>query len=128
MFWRGGSGKAPEVATQAFQERSEDISDFMKRSFGDEIDKIFVCAGAGGGTGAGSVISAVRSAVEVQSDSGSSKKVGVILALPKASEGKRVNANAANTLNQAYDLVEQGIVSPLILIDNEKKSGNFILI
>ena len=40
--------------------------------------------------------------------------------MPKASEGKRVNANAANTLNEAYDLVEQGIVSPLILIDNEK--------
>jgi cell division GTPase FtsZ len=56
----------------------------------------------------------------VQSSSGSSKKVGVILALPKASEGKRVNANAANTLNQVYDLVEQNIVSPLILIDNEK--------
>ena len=92
----------------------------MKRSFGDDVDKIFVCAGAGGGTGAGSVVPAVRSAMEVQAKSNSSKKVGVILALPKASEGKRVNANAANTLNQVYDLVEQGIVSPLILIDNEK--------
>ena len=119
-FGEGGAGKAPEVATQAFQEKSEDISDFMKRSFGDNVDKIFVCAGAGGGTGAGSVISAVRSAVEIQANSETSKKVGVILALPKASEGKRVNANAANTLNEAYDLVDQGIVSPLILIDNEK--------
>ena len=119
-FGEGGAGKAPEVATQAYQEKSEDISDFMKRSFGDNVDKIFVCAGAGGGTGAGSVVPAVRSAVEAQASSGSSKKVGVILALPKASEGKRVNANAANTLNQVYDLVEQDIVSPLILIDNEK--------
>jgi cell division GTPase FtsZ len=119
-FGEGGAGKAPQVATQAFQEKSEDISDFMKRSFGDNVDKIFVCAGAGGGTGAGSVISAVRSAVEIQANSETSKKVGVILALPKASEGKRVNANAANTLNEAYDLVDQGIVSPLILIDNEK--------
>jgi len=119
-FGEGGAGKAPEVATQAFQEKSEDISDFMRRSFGDNVDKIFVCAGAGGGTGAGSVISAVRSAVEIQANSETSKKVGVILALPKASEGKRVNANAANTLNEAYDLVDQGIVSPLILIDNEK--------
>ena len=119
-FGDGGAGKAPEVATQAYQEKSEDISDFMKRSFGDNVDKIFVCAGAGGGTGAGSVVPAVRSAMEVQAKSSSSKKVGVILALPKASEGKRVNANAANTLNQVYDLVEQGIVSPLILIDNEK--------
>jgi cell division GTPase FtsZ len=119
-FGEGGAGKAPEVATQAFQEKSEDISDFMRRSFGDNVDKIFVCAGAGGGTGAGSVISAVRSAVEIQANSETSKKVGVILALPKASEGKRVNANAANTLNETYDLVDQGIVSPLILIDNEK--------
>ena len=57
-FGEGGAGKAPEVATQAFQEKSEDISDFMRRSFGDNVDKIFVCAGAGGGTGVGSVISA----------------------------------------------------------------------
>lgn len=47
-------------------------------------------------------------------------KVGVILALPKNSEGKRVNANAHQVLNQAYDLVKEGVVSPLILIDNEK--------
>ena len=62
-FGEGGAGKAPEVATQAFQEKVN-ISDFLERSFGDEIDKIFVCAGAGGGTGAGSVVSAVRSAVK----------------------------------------------------------------
>ena len=121
-FGEGGAGKAPDVAAKAYTENSEDILDFMKRSFGDEVDRIFICAGAGGGTGAGSVVPAVKSAIELTatSSSSSSKKVGVILALPKASEGKRVNANAADTLSKVYDLVDQGIVSPLIIIDNEK--------
>ncbi len=120
-FGEGGAGKSPDVAAEAYREKGEDILDFMKRSFGDEIDRIFVCAGAGGGTGAGSVVPLVRSALEINASSNeSTKKVGLILALPKASEGKRVNANAARTLDEAFSLVDEGIVSPLILIDNEK--------
>ena len=31
----------------------DDVLDFMRRSFGEDLDRIFVCAGAGGGSGAG---------------------------------------------------------------------------
>ena len=120
-FGEGGAGKIPEVAHKAFREKREDILDFMRRSFGDEVDRVFVCAGAGGGTGAGSVEPLVNTVVELQASIRSqSKKVGLILALPKYSEGKKVNANAFNTLNHAWHLVDTGIISPLILIDNEK--------
>ena len=50
----------------------------------------------------------------------SSMCLGVILALPKASEGKRVGANALGTLEEIWEYVDSGQVSPLILLDNEK--------
>ena len=120
-FGEGGAGKNPEKAANLFKDNREDITDFLRRSLGDGYDRIFVCAGAGGGTGAGSVCPMTILAHEIQAALNSGhKKVGVILALPKASEGKKVNANAFNILNSVYGLVEKQIVGPLIIIDNEK--------
>jgi cell division protein FtsZ len=119
-FGKGGAGKDPKKAGEAFEKNKEDILDFCHRSFGDGYDRIFVCAGAGGGTGAGTVDPLARLSKQIQEAVGSNNKVGVILALPKKSEGKRVNANAFATLEHVYGMVNKGIVSPLILIDNEK--------
>tara|TARA_Y100000310_G_scaffold294574_1_gene325153 strand:+ start:7542 stop:8711 length:1170 start_codon:yes stop_codon:yes gene_type:complete len=117
----GGAGKDPVYAKRMFSEKKEEVTDFMRYSFGEQLDKIIVCAGAGGGTGAGTVVPLVRAAKELQDTLGcSTPKVGVILALPKHSEGKRVNANAHRCLEDIYDLVEEGVVSPLIVIDNER--------
>lgn len=118
----GGAGKDPDKAAQIYADKEEDVLDFMRYSFGDEFDRIFVCAGSGGGTGAGCVVPLVHTSVELQKSLGIEPKVGVILALPKYSEGKRVNANAYKTLEKVYDLVEDGIVSPLIIVDNERIS------
>jgi len=117
----GGAGKNPQVAKAAFKERKEDVLDFMRRSFGPKVDRIFVCAGAGGGTGAGTVVHLVDTAVELQKAlRAETEKVGVIVALPKLAEGKRVAANAYNTLKDLLFLVKKGHVSPLIVVDNEK--------
>lgn len=117
----GGAGKNPTVAKAAFKDCKEDVLDFMRRSFGPTLDRIFVCAGAGGGTGAGTAVQLVDTAVELQKALRCpSEKVGVIVALPKLAEGKRVAANAYNTLNDLLFLVEKGVVSPLIVVDNEK--------
>jgi cell division GTPase FtsZ len=117
----GGAGKNPTVAKAAFKEHKEDVLDFMRRSFGPTLDRIFVCAGAGGGTGAGTAVQLVDTAVELQKALRcESAKVGVIVALPKLAEGKRVAANAYNTLNDLLELVDKGHVSPLIVVDNEK--------
>ena len=119
----GGAGKDPDVASKVFESKKEDVTDFMRYSFGDDFDRIFVCVGAGGGTGAGTLKPLVESALEVQETLGvKNNKVGAIVALPKNSEGKRVNANSHKTLNDAYQLVESGVVSPLVIVDNEKIS------
>ena len=72
---------------------------------------------------AGSVVPLVHTVQELNGIvNAPPQKVGVILALPKYSEGKRVNANAYETLKEVCELVEQGSVSPLVIIDNEKTS------
>lgn len=117
----GGAGKNPSVAKAAFKDRKEDVLDFMRRSFGQKLDRIFVCVGAGGGTGAGTAVQLVDTAVELQKALRSeTEKVGVIVALPKLAEGKRTAVNAFNTLNDLLFLVEKGNISPLIVVDNEK--------
>ena len=122
----GGAGKNPGVAEKLFNENVDDVVDFLKYSFTNKIDKIFVCVGAGGGSGAGMMKPLIHSAREIQQNSKSkSDKVGLILALPKYSEGKKVCANALESLEMAYKLVEEGVVSPLIIIDNEKITKMF---
>jgi len=117
----GGAGKNLAVAAKYFEESREDVIDFLRYSFGDSFDKIFICAGAGGGSGAGTVVPLIDASLELSKTiESSSKKIGVILALPKKSEGTKVASNAYKTLIKVWELVEQGKVSPLIILDNEK--------
>ncbi len=117
----GGAGKDPDKARQQFENRKEDVLDFVRDSLGDSVDRYFICAGAGGGTGAGTIMPLIETASELQKiQKSSSEKVGVILALPKISEGTKVNANAYKVLDEVYDAVQSGMVSPLIVVDNEK--------
>lgn len=116
-----GAGKDRGVAKTAFAEQKEDVIDFIKQSVGTDIDRIFVTVGAGGGTGAGVCTELVKVVKEYQQTvKATSQYVGVILALPKLSEGKRVSLNAYETLKEVCQLVDQKIVSPLIILDNEK--------
>ena len=117
----GGAGKNPDLAEGLYVDKKEDVLDFMYDSFGESVDRIFICAGAGGGSGAGTVCPLIETAQEMQQAiKAPTDKVGVILALPKHSEGKKVNANAYATLIKVWDYVERGIVSPLVILDNEK--------
>ena len=116
-----GAGKDRSVAKTAFSDQMEDIVDFIRQAVGTDIDRIFVTVGAGGGTGAGVCSELVKVAKEYQDTiKATSPYVGVILALPKISEGKNVSLNAYETLREACKLVEDKIVSPLIILDNEK--------
>ena len=95
----GGAGKDPKVAQKYYKEKEEDVLDFMRHSFGEEVDKIFICAGAGGGTGAGCLIPLVKSSQEILKTLGSeNSKVGVILALPKNSEGKKSKRQCSRSI------------------------------
>ena len=118
----GGAGKNPQQAADWFAQSKEDVLDFMRRCFGSVFDRIIVCAGAGGGTGAGTVLPLVQTAHDLQQAlKCSTDKVGVILALPKNSEGKKVNENAYFVLEKLLAQVSPiGPISPLILLDNER--------
>lgn len=116
-----GAGKDRSVAKSAFSDQKEDIVDFIRESVGTDIDRIFVTVGAGGGTGAGVCSELVKVVKEYQNTvKATSPYVGLILALPKISEGKKVSLNAYETLKEACKLVEDKVVSPLIILDNEK--------
>jgi len=120
-----GAGKQPEVAKEIFRTHYEDILDFCRKTFAGGYDRVLVCIGAGGGTGAGGCEVVVDVLHELSQSLGIEKdptdaKVGVIIALPTRSEGVRVQENAEDTTQAIVNLQKAGTVSPVVLLDNEK--------
>ena len=128
----GGAGKDLAKGAAAAKQYHEDIYDVMRRSFGREFDRIFVCVGAGGGTGSGASDHVIEIAHEIASSmkvegEGKPPAVGVIVSLPKTTEAGKVNANAHEVLTSLFtrsgtDRGKLGnrTISPLVIIDNDK--------
>lgn len=121
----GGAGKNPDAADEVFRTRYEDILDFLKKTFGTGYERVLVCAGAGGGTGAGGVARVLEICHDLNQSLGketkdTDAKVGCILALPTRGEGVKVQDNSKKTVSKVVDLQRAGVVSPLIILDNEK--------
>ena len=128
----GGAGKDPLKGTVAAKQYYEDIYDLMRRCFGTKFDRIIVCVGAGGGTGSGSVNTIIDIAHDIArsfkiEEEGGQPKIGVISALPKLSEGAKVNENAHGVLTNLFARTGNGkgkadgrTISPLIIIDNDR--------
>ena len=121
----GGAGKNPDAADEVFRTRYEDILDFLKKTFGNGYERVLVCAGAGGGTGAGGVARVIDICHDLSQSLGKEKKdtdakIGCILALPTRGEGIKVQENAKKTVLKTLDLQKAGVVSPLVILDNEK--------
>ncbi len=125
LIGEGGAGKNPEVADEVFRTKYEDILDFLKKTFGAGFERVLVCAGAGGGTGAGGVAKVIEVCHDLNQSLGketkdTDAKVGCVLALPTRSEGIKVQDNSKKTAGKIVDLQKAGVVSPLIILDNEK--------
>ena len=116
----GGAGKDPGIAAKIYNEKREDVLDFMKRGFGPDMDRIFVCVSAGGGTGNGCAMELIKTAHELAASLRKPIKVGVIVALPKNLEGRKVCINASRLMVQLIKAVDEGIITPLIILDNER--------
>jgi len=121
----GGAGKNPDAADEVFRTRYEDILDFLKKAFGAGYERVLVCAGAGGGTGAGGVARVLEICHDLNQSLGketkdTDAKVGCILALPTRGEGIKVQENSKKTVTKVVDLQKAGVVSPLVILDNEK--------
>jgi len=120
-----GAGKNREVAKNIFEEHREDILDFLKNVFKSNFDRVLVCIGAGGGTGAGGGPTVVEIAHDLCESFGIETsdyqaKVGAIVALPTKAEGSRVRSNAKETTDALINFCNNGTLSPLVILDNER--------
>jgi len=118
-----GAGGDPIVGESVAKKNREEVFNLMRNSFGNDFDRIFVCATAGGGTGAGSCEEIVRIAHELVEklelgDEGYSK-VGVIIALPKEADG-RDSARSAYTTVKKLATLAPDLISPIIIVDNQR--------
>lgn len=121
----GGAGKNREKAKSIFEDSREDILDFLKNSFRGGFDRVLVCIGAGGGTGAGGGPVVVEVAHDLCQSFGVEEsdyqaKVGAIVALPTKAEGSKVRQNAKETAESLVKSCSNATLSPLVILDNER--------
>lgn len=114
-----GAGKDPSKGAKALNGSSEEVMNLMRHSFGEDIDRIIITVGCGGGSGTGSVEGLIRLARYYFRQLGKPEKVGLIASLPKYSEGGKVQENAYNVLKSIQPLADSKILSPFVVIDNE---------
>ena len=127
-FWKLGYRRVAVINTAAeniFRENREDILDFLKRTFKGGFDRVLVCIGAGGGTGAGGGPVVVEIAHDLCQSynieaSDTDALVGSVVALPTRAEGSRVQQNAKQTADILIKQSQAGTLSPLVILDNER--------
>ena len=123
-----GAAKDPEKGRRAFEVCSSDVIEAMNMHW-HTPDRILICVGAGGGTGSGAALPLIDAAkkyadlARMQGDI--SKKVGVIVSVPKRTEPATVQRNALELLKSLFELADKGKISPLILLDNDSIISQF---
>ncbi|HOQ04527.1 MAG TPA: hypothetical protein PKY88_04880 [Anaerohalosphaeraceae bacterium] len=122
-----GAGKDMGRGQQAAAQWRQDILHLTRKTFGTEVDHVMVCFGAGGGTGGGSAAELVSIAKDYVYSIGKTepnKHVGVIMTLPTNGEANspQVAENAYQVATELGKMASKGLISPLIIIDNEKIS------
>ncbi|MCM3716062.1 plasmid replication protein [Alkalihalobacillus oceani] len=114
-----GAGRNPSVGEQIFRENQEAIKNEILTQFKDS-EFVWVVAGLGGGTGTGSIIQAAQTLY----NNGFDNKFGLILTLPRLTEGKVVLDNALEQLQTISRLMDSAFGS-IILVDNNKLYGDY---
>jgi len=120
----GGTGKNRRIGEAQVKQHSEEVMELMRRSFGPQFDRIMVVASVGGGTGSGSFETIVKLSNELVESLrlkkvGDPTRVGLMLVLPSDSERDRMS-NAVEAIRTAESLLAAGLVSPLVIVDNER--------
>jgi hypothetical protein len=119
-----GAGKDMLRGKEAISLSKQDILHLCRQTFGTEVDHIMVSFGAGGGTGGGSAIELVDVAKNFARSIGKtdpSKAVGVMMTIPTIGEAAspQVAENAYKVANELGDMAEQGLLSAVVIVDNE---------
>lgn len=125
-----GAGKDMRRGSEAVIRHRQAILHRCEQIFGQDIDHIMVCIGAGGGTGSGSALGLVdlaKNYVRHCKTANPEKSVGVMMTLPTVGEAKSplIAQNALNVAQALSDMAARGEISPLIIIDNAKISDMY---
>ena len=120
-----GAGKDMEKGYEAANQYKQNIFDLMRKTYGNNVDHLFVCVGAGGGSGSGSALVLIDIAKKYMKYIGHDnpeKRVGVVMSLPTRGEANspQVSGNAHKVLETVGKHAEEGLISPLLIIDNSK--------
>lgn len=109
----GGAGQDMKIGQEMIMEDYSKVLEFVV-SLTSKADYLLLTIGGGGGTGSG----AFEPLVRIGNESGI--PIAVILTLPNSWEAVNVKANAVNVLRNAHRMVQQGMIRPLVLVDNER--------
>jgi cell division GTPase FtsZ len=120
-----GAGKDMSRGREAASKYKQHIFDLMRKIYGNNVDHLFVCIGAGGGSGSGStdiLIEVAKKYMKYIGHDNPEKRVGVVLSLPTRGEAgsPQVAENAHEVLSVTNELAVNNEISPLIIIDNAK--------
>lgn len=114
-----GASRDIERGEEIFINNTDIITDKINIEFADR-DFIWLVAGLGGGTGTGSLIQAIG----VLMKNNFKGKFGIIITLPRNSEGKRAINNALERLERIQKAMH-GLGS-ILIVDNEKLFEQFV--
>ena len=122
---QGGAGKNMNRGEEAALKYQQEIYDLMRKIFGQKTEHIFICFGAGGGSGAGSSFALIEVAKKYLTYIGIKdvdKRVGAIMTLPTDGESAspKVAENALYVAERVSEYAEKGFISPAVIIDNDK--------
>jgi cell division GTPase FtsZ len=120
-----GAGKDMSRGREAASKYKQHIFDLMRKIYGNNVDHLFVCIGAGGGSGSGStdiLIEVAKKYMKYIGHDNPEKRVGVVLSLPTRGEAgsPQVAKNAHAVLDTTNKLAANNEISPLIVLDNAK--------
>ncbi len=124
---RKGAGKDISRGRDAAVQYRQDIIHAIERIFSENVDHLMVAFGSGGGTGSGSVVPLIETIRSCAKHIGLKKidrRIGVLCTLPSAGEAAspKVGENAYEVLSELTRMAYEGLISPLIIVDNDKIS------
>jgi cell division GTPase FtsZ len=120
-----GAGKNMEVSAGAFSKEKSNILLLMHKIYGQDVDHIIVCAGAGGGTGSGTIVPAIELSKIYLKQIGledAEQRVGAIATIPTNNESSSplVKQNSLKVLTTLSEMANNKQISPFIIIDNDR--------
>lgn len=115
-----GAGKDPNEGFKAATQDREKILRACREAFGPEVEHIMVVVASAGGSGSGSCEVLIDIAKQYLRSLNKEEKIGVIVALPKETEGQRAKENSERLLGKLKEQVSNKEISPFVVADNER--------